>query len=659
MATSSDGDNQGKCNSGAPSDVIENPHNNVLVYPVKHKIIDSSALARTSPVMPEVEGGWTAPSTPIRCNTPTLLNAVNDVGAANALQRDNFTPETYIRGMKRDTSSISMLQPLTNLIESDLIGPLNAVNDVDATNVLQNDNFAPETYIRGMKRDTSSISMLQPLTNLIESDLMGPMTELMKSIDAANASTANSSRWTPPLRESPDKSNETCLEVEADTVVSTHIASRNINIDLKNEAQPVQTNGSQDLGQMLSALDDAADEDCSSSSSSSSLSSSSSSSFTSNSSSSYGLSSSSSESSEENSLFLPQTHTLNNSNDFQRLIEKTHRHFASRLKYVRSIADGDARYESCLLRNELKVQQGIIDEIRSKIDELDTPIASSPDSKVLDDLIVRYENNKESDHSNSIFQQKQVFFPESIKSNNSIFMRIMPSHDWYHSFPAYGNILAYCVSHICIYNLIQCAYGQIYRKVTSPNVEYTLCVLMMTLMLGVMRICGSFLNYLSREKSAGYKFNYLNRLKLGIVNGELRRWFKEHPKTQMSVDVVSNYIVWICVNDILTGLREIFIRDAQPVTTVDESYFGLDELAEDGLYPFLGNFLCDYEIMCCNSGIFYDLRTNIESEVLESYQDINANYDFSMKTLFYTILFNLFFGLPSLFLLKYNRVEFW
>eukprot|EP00588_Corethron_pennatum_P021431 CAMPEP_0194316116 /NCGR_PEP_ID=MMETSP0171-20130528/12930_1 /TAXON_ID=218684 /ORGANISM="Corethron pennatum, Strain L29A3" /LENGTH=195 /DNA_ID=CAMNT_0039072235 /DNA_START=298 /DNA_END=886 /DNA_ORIENTATION=- len=183
-----------------------------------------------SPVIPEVEGGWTAPSTPICCSTPT---------------------------------------------------PLNAVNDVDAASVLHNDNFTPETYIRGMKSDASSISMLQPLTNLIESDLMGPMTELMRSIDAANASTAKSNRWTPPLRESPDKSNETCLEVEADTVLSTNIALRNINIDLKNEAQPGKTNGSQNLGQMLNALDDEADEDRSSSSlssSSSSLSSSSSSS---------------------------------------------------------------------------------------------------------------------------------------------------------------------------------------------------------------------------------------------------------------------------------------------------------------------------------------------------------------------------------------------
>ena len=57
------------------------------------------------------------------------------------------------------------------------------------------------------------------------------MIELMSSID--DASPANSSQLTPSLRESPNNSNETCLEVEADTVVSTSTALHNINIELK------------------------------------------------------------------------------------------------------------------------------------------------------------------------------------------------------------------------------------------------------------------------------------------------------------------------------------------------------------------------------------------------------------------------------------------
>jgi len=469
-----------------------------------------------------------------------------------------------------------------------------------------------------LRSDASASSMLKPLTNLIESDLLAPLSNLSH---AAHAPDSNRSS---PLHQVNSPGGLGTIHLREEDAPPDSAESREGVGEGEGDLDAVPSSADAPLVRLLDALDDDRHDAFSSSSSSSSESS-------------YG-------SEEEEESLAPSV--WEDDADIQSLLARTRRKFAARLKKLRSLADGDEAYESYLLRNELRVQEELLRKIADRLEVLGD---TEEDARLL------------------VYRGKPPRAPASTDTFGLGFAR-------HHTLRAATNMVVYCIAHISVYTIMYVFYRELSRPLErySWQLQWAVSDLYMIAFLLILRMCGTLFEFLSDDKYAGYKFDYLNRLRLGSSTGSIHRWFKKHPNVRQITNIVAVYMVYIWVSELnqmifseaYNRTRRLMVR-AFGFAMPSYAYEQANLPAPPAAPSFADHFHCDFTTTCCTHGLYADVRAQVERQAaLEAAPDVHhfnflENEEDTFPLVAFTFVFYSAVAVGTLGYMKNAKLKFW
>ena len=160
-----------------------------------------------------------------------------------------------------------------------------------------------------------------------------------------------------------------------------------------------------------------------------------------------------------------------------------------------------------------------------------------------------------------------------------------------YSLPAAATMLAYCCTHVAIYELVQSAVADCLQlnEFANQNLVY-ICVFAVAVL--VARLSGSLYEFTSDDEYGRVKFDMHNKLKLGDFDARILRRVKKHPTVKLLLDVTALYLTYISANHlIMEAMLKTFFDRTEDVTE------GLPSMKYPGISSRISSFLLHGERM--------------------------------------------------------------
>ena len=121
----------------------------------------------------------------------------------------------------------------------------------------------------------------------------------------------------------------------------------------------------------------------------------------------------------------------------------------------------------------------------------------------------------------------------------------------FYSLPAAMTMLAFCCTHVAIYEFVQIAVADCLElnEYYNQTLVY-ICVFAVAVLLA--RISGSLYEFTSDEAYSNIKFDMSNKLKLGDLDARTLRRIKNYPTAKLLLDVTALYLTYISANHFMT-----------------------------------------------------------------------------------------------------------
>ena len=177
----------------------------------------------------------------------------------------------------------------------------------------------------------------------------------------------------------------------------------------------------------------------------------------------------------------------------------------------------------------------------------------------------------------------------------------------YYSVPAAITMLAFCCTHVAIYEFFQIAVADCLElnEYYNQTLVY-ICVFAVAVLLA--RISGSLYEFTSDDAYNNIKFDMKNKLKLGDLDAFTLRLMKKHPKVKLLLDVTALYLIYISANHFMTEtmLKNFF-------DSTEDVLEGLPSMKYPGISTHISNILVHGEEMFENPSLVLGEETSAES----------------------------------------------
>lgn len=160
-----------------------------------------------------------------------------------------------------------------------------------------------------------------------------------------------------------------------------------------------------------------------------------------------------------------------------------------------------------------------------------------------------------------------------------------------YSLPAAATMLAFCCTHVAIYELVQSAVADCLQlnEFANQNLVY-ICVFAVAVL--VARLSGSLYEFTSDDEYDRVKFDMHNKLKLGDFDARILRRVKKHPTVKVLLDLTALYLTYISANHlIMEAMLKTFFDMTEDVTE------GLPSMKYPGISSRISSFLLHGERM--------------------------------------------------------------
>ena len=177
----------------------------------------------------------------------------------------------------------------------------------------------------------------------------------------------------------------------------------------------------------------------------------------------------------------------------------------------------------------------------------------------------------------------------------------------FYSLPAAVTMLAFCCTHVAIYEFVQIAVADCLElnEYYNQTLVY-ICVFAVAVLLA--RISGSLYEFTSDDAYSNIKFDMSNKDKLGDLDARTLRWIKKYPTAKLLLDVTALYLTYISANHFMT---ETMLK-----TLFDSKEDVLEELPSmkyPGISTHISNMLLHGEEMFEDPSVVLDEETSAES----------------------------------------------
>ena len=207
----------------------------------------------------------------------------------------------------------------------------------------------------------------------------------------------------------------------------------------------------------------------------------------------------------------------------------------------------------------------------------------------------------------------------------------------FHSLPASVVMLAFCITHVAIYEFFQMFMQDLLElnEYENQNLVYA-GVLLVALIIA--RLSGWVYEFISDEDYESIKFDMHNSLIRGDLDARLLRWFKNHPVLRNILDVVSLYLCYLSANHLVTeyvmktflDVRQNVLADLPSMKYPDVSThiknvlsFG-EEMFENSSLPHSAHLTSSSSLTACDV-LGGDLCDDRVLKACESLQEWRAN----------------------------------
>ena len=160
-----------------------------------------------------------------------------------------------------------------------------------------------------------------------------------------------------------------------------------------------------------------------------------------------------------------------------------------------------------------------------------------------------------------------------------------------YSLPAAVTMLAYCCTHVAIYEFVQSVVADCLQLNEFDN-QHLVYVCVFAVAVLMARVSGSLYEFTSDDEYNRVKFDMHNKLKLGDFDARILRRVKKYPTVKLLLDVTALYLTYISANHlIMEAMLKTFFDRTEDVTE------GLPSMKYPGISSHISNFLLHGERM--------------------------------------------------------------
>lgn len=177
----------------------------------------------------------------------------------------------------------------------------------------------------------------------------------------------------------------------------------------------------------------------------------------------------------------------------------------------------------------------------------------------------------------------------------------------FYSLPAAVTMLAFCCTHVAIYEFVQITVADCLElnEYYNQTLVY-ICVFAVAVLLA--RISGSLYEFTSDDAYSNIKFDMSNKLKLGDLDARTLRWIKKYPTAKLLLDVTALYLTYISANHFLTEtMLKTFFDNKEDVLE------NLPSMKYPGISTHISNMLLYGEEMFEDPSVVLGEETSAES----------------------------------------------
>lgn len=177
----------------------------------------------------------------------------------------------------------------------------------------------------------------------------------------------------------------------------------------------------------------------------------------------------------------------------------------------------------------------------------------------------------------------------------------------FYSLPAAMTMLAFCCTHVAIYEFVQIAVADCLElnEYYNQTLVY-ICVFAVAVLLA--RISGSLYEFTSDDAYSNIKFDMSNKLKLGDLDARTLRQIKKYPTAKLLLDVTALYLTYISANHFMTEtLLKTFFDNKEDVLE------DLPSMKYPGISTHISNMLLHGEEMFEDPSVVLGEETSAES----------------------------------------------
>lgn len=177
----------------------------------------------------------------------------------------------------------------------------------------------------------------------------------------------------------------------------------------------------------------------------------------------------------------------------------------------------------------------------------------------------------------------------------------------FYSLPAAMTMLAFCCTHVAIYEFVQIAVADCLElnEYYNQTLVY-ICVFAVAVLLA--RISGSLYEFTSDEAYSNIKFDMSNKLKLGDLDARTLRRIKNYLTAKLLLDVTALYLTYISANHFMTEtLLKTFFDNKEDVLE------DLPSMKYPGISTHISNMLLHGEDIFEDPSVVLGEETSAES----------------------------------------------